>query len=66
MQDGNRDVGRDHNGQGFSMWLAGGGFQGGMTYGATDEFGHQAWKISSRPTITRPRCCIYSAWIIKS
>jgi hypothetical protein len=35
-------AGRDHNGQGFSMWLAGGGFRGGMTYGATDEIGHRA------------------------
>lgn len=34
--------GRDHNGQGFSMWVAGGGFKGGMTYGETDEFGHRA------------------------
>ncbi len=36
--------GRDHNGQGFSMWVAGGGFQPGMTYGETDEFGHRAVK----------------------
>jgi uncharacterized protein (DUF1501 family) len=35
-------AGRDHNGQGFSTWLAGGGIKGGMTYGATDEFGHKA------------------------
>ena len=35
-------VGRDHNGQGFSTWLAGGGVKGGITYGATDEFGHKA------------------------
>jgi len=35
-------VGRDHNTYGFSMWLAGGGIRGGMTYGATDEFGHKA------------------------
>ncbi|HEY2953572.1 MAG TPA: DUF1501 domain-containing protein [Verrucomicrobiae bacterium] len=35
-------AGRDHNGQGFSMWLAGGGIKGGTTYGATDEFGHKA------------------------
>jgi len=35
-------VGRDHNTYGFSMWLAGGGFKAGGTYGATDEFGHQA------------------------
>ena len=34
--------GRDHNGQGFSIWLAGGGFKPGMAYGATDEFGHRA------------------------
>jgi hypothetical protein len=35
-------AGRDHNGQGFSAWFAGGGIRGGMTYGATDEFGHKA------------------------
>ncbi|MEE2937886.1 MAG: DUF1501 domain-containing protein, partial [Planctomycetota bacterium] len=34
--------GRDHNGQGFSIWMAGGGIKGGMTFGATDEFGHRA------------------------
>ncbi|HEX4144772.1 MAG TPA: DUF1501 domain-containing protein [Pirellulales bacterium] len=37
-----KNAGRDHNGQGFSMWLAGGGFRGGMTFGATDEVGHRA------------------------
>jgi hypothetical protein len=35
-------AGRDHNGQGFSMWVAGGGFRGGMAYGETDDFGHRA------------------------
>ena len=35
-------AGRDHNGQGFTCWLAGGGVKGGMTYGATDEVGHRA------------------------
>jgi hypothetical protein len=34
--------GRDHNHWGFTVWLAGGGVKGGMTYGATDEFGFQA------------------------
>jgi hypothetical protein len=34
--------GRDHNPQGFSLWLAGGGIRGGMTYGATDEYGYHA------------------------
>jgi hypothetical protein len=34
--------GRDHNPHGFSIWMAGGGVKGGMTYGATDEFGYFA------------------------
>ncbi len=34
--------GRDHNGQGFSIWMAGGGIKPGMTFGATDDFGHRA------------------------
>lgn len=34
--------GRDHNGQGYSCWFAGGGIRGGTVYGATDEFGHRA------------------------
>ncbi len=37
-----KKAGRDHNGQGFSIWLAGGGIKPGMTYGNTDEFGHRA------------------------
>ncbi len=36
------ESGRDHNGQGFTNWLAGGGIRAGMTYGETDEFGHKA------------------------
>lgn len=35
-------TGRDHNPSGFTMWLAGGGVRPGLTYGSTDEFGHQA------------------------
>lgn len=35
-------TGRDHNPYGYTMWTAGGGFQGGLTYGATDEFGFKA------------------------
>ncbi|MDG2207905.1 MAG: DUF1501 domain-containing protein [Pirellulales bacterium] len=34
--------GRDHNPQGFSMWMAGGGIRGGVAYGATDEWGYRA------------------------
>lgn len=33
--------GRNHHPQGFTMWLAGGGVRGGLTYGATDEFGYR-------------------------
>jgi hypothetical protein len=34
--------GRDHNPTGFTMWLAGGGLQGGRALGATDELGLRA------------------------
>lgn len=34
--------GRDHNPHGYSMWLAGGGVKGGITYGATDDYGYYA------------------------
>ena len=34
--------GRDHNPQGFTGWLTGAGVKRGFSYGATDEFGHQA------------------------
>ncbi len=34
-----RSMGRDHHPNAFSMWLAGGGIRGGLTYGATDDLG---------------------------
>jgi hypothetical protein len=34
-----RSLGRDHHPQSYSMWLAGGGIRGGITYGKTDDFG---------------------------
>jgi uncharacterized protein (DUF1501 family) len=34
--------GRDHNPNGFTIWLAGAGVKRGFSYGATDEFGHRA------------------------
>jgi uncharacterized protein (DUF1501 family) len=39
---GDPKLGRDHNHWGFSLWLAGGGVRGGLTYGATDDFGFRA------------------------
>ena len=41
--------GRDHNPYGFSVWMAGGGFKGGTTYGATDEFGYHA--VENKATV---------------
>jgi len=32
--------GRDHHPRCFSIWMAGGGIQPGLTYGATDDFGY--------------------------
>jgi hypothetical protein len=39
-QDGT--AGRDHNPDGFTCWMMGAGVQGGISYGATDEFGRRA------------------------
>jgi hypothetical protein len=38
--------GRDHHPFAFSLWMAGGGFKGGLTYGQTDEIG---WGIAENP-----------------
>jgi len=45
--------GRDHNPYGFSIWMAGGGIKGGVTYGATDEFGYHA---------VEDKCDVYDLW----
>jgi len=45
--------GRDHNPYGFSLWLAGGGIRGGVTYGATDEFGYR---------VTENLATVYDLW----
>ena len=34
--------GRDHHIRGFSVWMAGGGIKGGVSYGNTDELGYYA------------------------
>ena len=41
-----KQLGRDHNHHGFSVWLAGGGIKGGHVHGATDETG---WKAVESP-----------------
>lgn len=40
-QGATRD-GRDHNPEGFTMWMAGGGVKAGIQYGATDDYGYYA------------------------
>ena len=40
--DSRQDDGRDHNHQGFTVWMAGGGVRGGHAHGRTDEFGAKA------------------------
>lgn len=42
FSEGQNAPGRNHNPYGFSMWMAGGGVRGGMTWGETDEFGFEA------------------------
>ncbi len=39
--------GRDHNAGTFTVWLAGGGIQGGVSYGQSDELGFQ---VAEHPT----------------
>lgn len=43
-RNGSKFLGRDHHPHGFSMWLAGGGIKGGITYGETDELGYHVVK----------------------
>ena len=33
-------IGRDHHPHAYTMWMAGGGIKGGVSYGATDELGY--------------------------
>jgi len=36
------ETGRDHNNQGYTVWMAGGGVKQGLAYGETDDFGYKA------------------------
>jgi hypothetical protein len=40
FQGKGKQPGRDHHMRAFSMWLAGGGIQGGLAHGATDDLGY--------------------------
>lgn len=42
----NLNTGRDHHPASYSMFLAGGGLKGGLTYGASDEVG---WGVQDKP-----------------
>lgn len=51
------NTGRDHNGNTFVSWLAGGGIKGGVTYGESDEFSFTA-------TVDRTMCYDQHATIL--
>ena len=38
------NYGRDHHPRAYSIWMAGGGIKGGVSYGETDEFGYNIVK----------------------
>lgn len=38
------NYGRDHHGRCFTVWMAGGGIKGGLTYGETDDYGYNIVK----------------------
>ncbi|MFM8272595.1 MAG: DUF1501 domain-containing protein [Gemmata sp.] len=40
--EGGGNDGRDHNPEGFTVWMAGGGVKPGLRYGATDDYGWHA------------------------
>ncbi len=41
-----KDYGRDHHPRCFSIWMAGGGIKGGMSYGTTDDY---SYNITENP-----------------
>jgi hypothetical protein len=43
-RDGSKFLGRDHNPNVFSVWMAGGGVKRGFAYGETDELGAKVVK----------------------
>ena len=47
--------GRDHHPFGFTMWLAGGGVKGGLSYGATDDSAGTPSRTRSTSTTSTPR-----------
>ena len=42
FSEGQNAPGRNHNPYGFTMWMAGGGVKGGISYGETDDLGFEA------------------------
>ncbi len=47
---GDPGMGRDHHGRAFTVWLAGGGVKGGVSYGSTDDF---SYNITADPVHLR-------------
>ena len=64
--DGKVVNGRDHNGRGFSIWLAGAGIKKGLIYGATDDFGFTAVEKKVHPHDLQATILYYLASTILS
>jgi uncharacterized protein (DUF1501 family) len=47
---GDPNMGRDHHGRCFTVWLAGGGIKSGIEYGRTDDF---CYNIAENPVHLR-------------
>ncbi len=52
-----RKAGRGHNKDAFCTWMAGSGFKGGTTVGASDDFGLKSVENRVAFPIGTPRSC---------
>ena len=43
-------AGRDHHKEAYTIWMAGGGIRGGISYGETDDFGYY---VKRNPVLVR-------------
>ena len=58
--------GRDHHVNGYTLFMAGGGFRGGMTYGQTDPFGNSVAKTQWRFMTSMQRCFTRWGWTTRN
>ena len=49
-----QNYGRDHHPRCFTVWMAGGGIEPGITYGRTDDYGYNIVHPDGTPMVPRP------------